>query len=253
MLDPAPVSIAEALPMKVQYLGDVNDYRKYALLRLLAGAGLKLGVNWLLTPDDSRTDGNVRGYLARPAEFRPYDPDLFDLMGTIPVAPTFGDFQQIEDKGVILDAVYFNQYVPAGIEAREAFHTASMQQFDDCDLVFFDPDNGLAIQSTSKSRANGIKFVFDDELETHYGTGRSLLIYQHFPRAARVQFIGNLATRLRKFAHDTEIWACHTSHVLFMLVANPAGGEDHNRQIADAIEVGRKRWPADFIRFTLTG
>lgn len=236
--------------MKVQYLGDVNDFRKYALLRLLADAGLKLGVNWLLTPDDDRADGNMRSYLARPGEFRTYDPELFDLMCTVPDAPAFGDFQQIEGKGVIPGAVYFNQYVPSGCEARKAFHAASMEQFTGCELVFFDPDNGLAIKSTSKNRGNGIKFVFDDELEEHYQAGRSLLIYQHFPRVERVRFISELGSRLQQFAHDAQIWACHTSHVLFMLVANPIDNKDHGRRIMDAIEVGRRKWPEDFIRFT---
>jgi len=236
--------------MKVQYLGDVNDYRKYALLRLLAEADLKLGVNWLLTPDDDRADGNMRSYLARPENFRSYDPELFDVMGTVPDAPKFGDFEKVESKGVIPGAIYFSRYVPAGRQAREAFHAGSMGHFADCDLVFFDPDNGLAIQSTSKNRANGIKFVFDDELEAHYRVGRSLLFYQHFPRVDRRQFIRNLATRLRGFAANAEIWACHTSHVLFMLVANPAGTGNHIEKVSTALEAGRGRWSEDFIRFT---
>ena len=36
--------------MKNQYFGDVNDYRKYGLLRLLGRAGkVKIGVCWMLT------------------------------------------------------------------------------------------------------------------------------------------------------------------------------------------------------------
>lgn len=39
--------------MKNQYFGDINDYRKYGLIRLLTGAGkLKTTVCWMLTPDD---------------------------------------------------------------------------------------------------------------------------------------------------------------------------------------------------------
>ena len=39
--------------MKEQYVGDENDYRKYALLRALAATGLKLGVCWMLTPPEA--------------------------------------------------------------------------------------------------------------------------------------------------------------------------------------------------------
>ena len=53
--------------MKVQYFGDVNDYRKYILLRRISSE-LKIGVCWMLTPDDGRPDGANRGYLTDPAQ-----------------------------------------------------------------------------------------------------------------------------------------------------------------------------------------
>ena len=39
--------------MKNQYFGDINDYRKYGLLRILSTYGpIKTAVCWMLTPDD---------------------------------------------------------------------------------------------------------------------------------------------------------------------------------------------------------
>lgn len=36
--------------MKHQYVGDINDYRKYTLLRLLSSGGTnRIGVCWMLT------------------------------------------------------------------------------------------------------------------------------------------------------------------------------------------------------------
>lgn len=235
--------------MKVQYLGDVNDYRKYALLRLLAGVGLKLGVHWLLTANDGRSDGGKRGYLAQSEIWRPYDPDLFDLLVHVPPAPTLDDFRQIERRGIIPGAVYFERIVVPGLAAREKLHATSMDMFAACDLVFFDPDNGLATGSVSKNQSTGVKFVFDDELAGHYQAGRSLLIYQHFPRVERANYIQALGQRLRDFASDAEIWACHTSHVVFMLVANPSRPADHIDKIATAVDDGQSRWPAAFINF----
>jgi hypothetical protein len=43
--------------MKDQYFGDVNDYLKYGLLRCFAEAGWRVGVCWMLTPDDGGRDG----------------------------------------------------------------------------------------------------------------------------------------------------------------------------------------------------
>ena len=42
--------------MKDQYFGDINDYRKYGLLRAItASSGLRLLVVWMLTPDEGST------------------------------------------------------------------------------------------------------------------------------------------------------------------------------------------------------
>ena len=67
--------------MKLQYLGDVNDYRKYCLLRHFADHGqIKLGVCWMLTPPDQGRDGRKTAYLDQPEVWRGHDPDLFDLL-----------------------------------------------------------------------------------------------------------------------------------------------------------------------------
>ncbi|MGI5882059.1 MAG: hypothetical protein ACOX7L_03210 [Dethiobacteria bacterium] len=49
----------------------------------------------------------------------------------------------------------------------------------DCDLVFFDPDNGLQVNSVCRHEKMGVKYVFDDEAGIYYGRGQSLIIYQH--------------------------------------------------------------------------
>ncbi|CAA9432540.1 MAG: hypothetical protein AVDCRST_MAG37-733 [uncultured Rubrobacteraceae bacterium] len=50
--------------MKNQYFGDVSDYRKYGLLRVLSSEGeISTGVCWMLTPSDGRTDGRKLEYL----------------------------------------------------------------------------------------------------------------------------------------------------------------------------------------------
>jgi hypothetical protein len=56
--------------MKDQYFGDVNDFRKYGLLRVLVGTDhLRLGVCWMLTRPDSRTDGGLLAYLGESVFF----------------------------------------------------------------------------------------------------------------------------------------------------------------------------------------
>jgi len=62
--------------MKNQYFGDINDYRKYGLIRILSDGGIiRTGICWMLTPDDTRTDVKFTQYLAKPEEYKKFDPD----------------------------------------------------------------------------------------------------------------------------------------------------------------------------------
>ncbi len=65
--------------MKNQYFGDINDYRKYGLLRaLIKMASCKIAVCWMLTPDDGRPDGQQIKYLQHPKKYWAFDTGLFD-------------------------------------------------------------------------------------------------------------------------------------------------------------------------------
>ena len=67
--------------MKDQYFGDVNDYRKYGLLRvLLSETGLTHTLCWMLTPSDGRSDGKFVDYLASPKRWQHLDPPLFEFL-----------------------------------------------------------------------------------------------------------------------------------------------------------------------------
>ena len=67
--------------MKDKYFGDINDYRKYGLLRALTQPrGFKIGMCWLRTAPDGRQDGEARRYLEQPEQWRHRDPSLYDSM-----------------------------------------------------------------------------------------------------------------------------------------------------------------------------
>jgi hypothetical protein len=56
--------------VKDQYVGDVDDYLKYALSRALTNRSERLVVVWMLTPSDERTDGRRLSYLGQPQRYR---------------------------------------------------------------------------------------------------------------------------------------------------------------------------------------
>lgn len=133
--------------MKVQYFGDVNDYRKFALLQLLADIGkFKLGVCWMLTEPDNSKQGGNRKYLEEPAEWCGYDPTLFEVLAKASASPQLSNLQRIEADGIVHGATFFNEFVPDDGTKRGSFHTRCLNALAGRDLVFFDPDNGLDIK-----------------------------------------------------------------------------------------------------------
>jgi hypothetical protein len=230
--------------VKVQYFGDVNDYRKYALLRVLAKlGGFNIGVCWMLTPADERRDGRKRSYIPQAGKWRPFDPALFDFLATVPPNPVLADLRRVESEGLIPGAV-FNEIVPDSLGERTTFHLGCLSAFNGCDLAFFDPDNGLEIPSCPKGRKNSCKFVFKDEISGHYAAGRSVLIYQHYPRRPRTKFLADIAVRLTEALPQGSIWFFSTPHVAFVLAARP----EHAQRIAAVADEVAGRWPMKFIK-----
>lgn len=209
--------------MKHQYVGDINDYRKYALLHALsAGGANRIGVCWMLTPDDGGADGGKLAYLKQPDRFRHYNPELFDILAHAAGEPDRRRLQSIEDSGAIAGADYYNETLPDDVPGRAAFMGRCSTRFRDADLVFFDPDNGLEV-SLPKGRKNSSKYLYLDEIAAFYDMRKSLLIYQHFPRVERAAFMSQRAEQLRGVAPGCAVWAFTTSHVVFFLLVHPEG------------------------------
>ena len=235
--------------MKHQYVGDINDYRKYALLRALSARGAnRIGVCWMLTPDDGGADGGKLAYLGQSDRHRRFDPELFDILAHAASEPDRRRLQTIEDSGAIPGAAYYNETLPDNMAGRAAFMDRCSTQFRDADLVFFDPDNGLEV-SLPKGRKNSSKYLYLDEVAAFYEAGKSLLVYQHFPRVERKAFLASCTSRLRAVAPGCAVWAFTTSHVVFLLLVHP---ESPARLAVAAMEACSHLDPA-FVRVEYLG
>jgi len=228
--------------VKEQYVGDINDYRKYALLRRLASAGLKIGVCWMLTPPDGRPDGLKIGYLNDPKRWRQPDPGLFEILAATVTEGGGCRLQRIESSGAVSGATFFNEIVPDASGPRTAWFMRASEILNGADLVFFDPDNGLDVASVRKGRVGSSKFVYRDEIAAIYAAGHSILIYQHFPREARDGFIARLVADLAQVASGGRIAVFKTSNVAFTLVLRP----EHTGK-CDVTRV-TEGWPPEFMR-----
>lgn len=157
--------------MQDRYTGDIGDYGKLGLLRCLAAAGLRVGVNWYRTSDeDHNEDGKFTQYVQASGQtsYRPYDPLLWDSLAQI----VNSGQQRVESLETpdILDAVFYNEPLDfrkvsfrerAGIRAD--WHRRALAALDGCETVFVDPDNGLMVPSARRSKKAN-KYVLPEEL-----------------------------------------------------------------------------------------
>ena len=221
--------------MKNQYFGDVNDYRKYGLLRVLQQQGEgRLLVAWMLTPDDEGRDGERRSYLLQPERWRHYDPDLFDLLRSAPRR----DVSLIEGSGLLPGARYYAAPVPDAREERENWRRGLLEAARNVDLAFLDPDNGIEVPSKPVGRRGSSKYVGWSELEALWAAGCSLLIFQHFAREARDPFARRLLAELAGRTGASLVGAFRSAHVLFLLAVQ-------GRHVARWARVGplvSRRW-----------
>jgi hypothetical protein len=204
--------------MKNQYFGDINDYFKYGVLRLLAGAErLSVGICWMLTPDDRGTDGRKTRYWNDPVQWRHYDPALFDALAACAANPSLRHVRRASDPGVLSGARFHEAHIPQERAARAAYVEEARTRLRGCDVVFFDPDNGLEVRSCPVGTKSSPKYLYWQEVRAFHADGGSLLIFQHFPHVERHAYVQARMAQLAEHTHATRIYGLLTGNVIFLL------------------------------------
>jgi hypothetical protein len=187
-------------------VGDIEDFGKYALLRtLFQFGGFKLGVNWcLVEKDDTDQDGSQTDYLNLDAknpkpkldrEFRAYDEELYQKLQQI-VAVNQRSVVEIENRQLLGEkAIFYAETVSA--ENRTLWHKNGLKALKKADIVFFDPDNGVEIDSCPKTRKNNVKYIYFDELYDYFKRGQSLIIYNHRDRKPDKEYLAHFEDILK--------------------------------------------------------
>jgi hypothetical protein len=225
--------------MKDQYFGDVNDFRKYGLLRaLVRPEGLRLGVCWMLTAPDGRTDGRFLSYLGQANQYRHRDAELFDWLVQVIGHESDRRTARIEASQILGTAVFQSSLLTDSLQHRDAYFAECAERFNACELVFFDPDNGLEINSVPRGRSRSCKFVYWQEICDTFAFGASVLIYQHFTRQERNHFSARLVRQLRDRLNPAGVFTFKTPNVLFLLAAQ----EHHLRGFRTALAAFRSHW-----------
>ncbi|HZY92571.1 MAG TPA: hypothetical protein VFG07_07380 [Thermoplasmata archaeon] len=208
--------------MKNQYFGDLNDYRKYSLIRALTGRGrLAATVCWALTPDDTGRDGSRTSYLFDPNAWGGYDPVVYGFLRHQVIDRGVREVRAIHEAGILSNCQFFDDHLVDDSDGRNEYFDRFFELSDGSDLVFFDPDNGLAVKSVGRGKPRSSKYLFEVEVSRALDQDHSVLLYQHFPRTPRDAFVTRLAARLGALGAAEWMFAFRTSHVVFVLLPQP--------------------------------
>jgi hypothetical protein len=208
--------------VKNQYFGDINDYKKYSLLRLLSGQGqIKTKICWILTEDDGRNDGSRIKYLEKPEQWGNFDPVVFEHLRENVLKKGIRNVATIEQGDILHNCSFYSDLVFDDNDSRLSYFQKFIRSAKGTDLVFFDPDNGLEIKSIPRGKRGSSKYIYWDEVKASYEAGHSLLIYQHFPRKPRELFLRNLVRKFKDLIGTHLVFSYCTYHVTFLLVPQP--------------------------------
>jgi hypothetical protein len=210
--------------MKNQYVGDFNDFVKYAILRAVVGADLPVALCWMLTADDAPAEGQKLKYLRRPAEFRHLDPRLFDDLSVI-VARGERTIQAVEDAQLFSDMVFYGRVLEDAPSARAVYFRDLWPGVPTASVVFFDPDNGFEVPSKPKARKGSSKYIYWDEVQECARRGHSVIVFQHFAREKREPYVARLLDRLTAETQLESAFALRSANVAFLFAAQATHAE----------------------------
>ena len=146
-------------------------------------------------------DGKKTGYLLKPeSEYRRCDEKLFDALRELLIDAEGNVIEAnrridlIENLAIFPDGTTFYR-IPICLKAaavekrreeRRAWISNALNETSNADLVFLDPDNGVACASARPTASSkGPKYVFWDEISGHTERGQSVVIYHHLCRSGK--------------------------------------------------------------------
>ena len=164
--------------MQNQYVGDIGDFGKYGLLREIfgrpevpeSGCGLRLGVAWYLSEDKQGSGGNLTDY----PNLRECDPYLYDGLKHL-IESGNRTVAEVERSRILPNDTAYHKVLFSS-NTRTKWFKDTLKETECADVVFVDPDNGVASENTPLGSA---QHVLPYELDRFFERGQSLVIYHH--------------------------------------------------------------------------
>lgn len=201
--------------MQDRYTADVGDFGKFALLNALTGTSLRLGVMWYLNSiEEANADGRFTAY----PELKSCDQVLYEKLSSI-LQDSTRSLSEVETREILPSrTLFYREPLPCPsktcftdaareqqTDSRIRWFTKGFQELSTADLLFLDPDNGMAGKKVKKYSRKSVKYAFLDEITGWLNRHQSVVLYQH---QRRVPFETQISEQLREFSRCGSLgWA----------------------------------------------
>jgi len=206
---------------------------------------LRLGICWLKTHNRNEGHGAKIGYLSQPEKWRAFDPELFDALCDWKSNAHARSLNLADRPGILKGAIFFNDVVPSDYKKRTSYFLACQSALKECDLIFFDPDNGFETKNGCRP-SESVKYLYWNELRPFWDAGQSIITFQYFRYPYDRK---NTAFRLQQLAQITgssSIFALLVNHVSYLIAIQPVHSETLIKKANELV----KEW-APIIRLNL--
>ncbi len=173
--------------MRDQYVGDITDFLKYALLRALAGYDRKLGVAWYFNPShDGGMDGRHTACASDEKWSQIDEPLRLELKSFQQRCEDGQEFRTVKSiqtspfwpAGTVFHGTGPDESVPD--RNRRAAWTEDMcAALEPCRLLMLDPDVGTSLPETQPAKTHA---WFNEVKRLRRPPGRSIVLVQFPPR-----------------------------------------------------------------------
>ena len=188
--------------MKNQYVADINDYKKYLLIKELSKSYKIIDVCWMLTENDGRKDGRKLSYLFD--ESQRCDSDIYNYLRSLVLAHV-KNVKAIEQGEILPVRNYYEKLTNINLN-------------DMPELLFLDPDNGIEVKSVQFGKSGSERYLYFHQIKALIECGCDLLIYQHYPRVNRIAYQSKRDSEIFKEIGNVRVTHFNRGMIEFILM-----------------------------------
>ncbi|MFC2139204.1 hypothetical protein ACFLR4_00960 [Bacteroidota bacterium] len=201
----------------------------------------------MLTPDDGSNDGSKQSYLSNPKRWAEHDKSLYYSIYKLVLLENHNKLSLLENTNILLGSSFYSEIVLDYSAARNIWFDNLQLNMENADLIFFDPDNGIEVKSKPYGSKDSSKYIYWKEIEAVWERGKSLIIYQHFPREKREVYLERMLNELQAHAPGAYVDSFNTSNVAFLTALQPAHKFFYKNLVADL----NKNWAKEILSWKL--